>query len=675
MTPEQVKAQLLAEGYSPDEVSSAFTAVAAEPKTSVGEAFMGGIGKAGWAIPSLVGVDAPVAEAFYQALKDRASGKSADLSARYRELEPQFRDKYRTMSAEHPWADTVGGAVGGTAATLLTAGAGGSMQAAAAPTLTGLTRAEQALALGKSGLIQGALSGSSQPAGSVPERLANMGKGASAGALMAGGIGAALPTQSAGAAAAKEMGIPVGAAGGHSTVPPAVTTRVAQAISGESKPTAEAQFLMSKGVRLTRGMQDPGSSANQLEQALQSTHPYGSTIANQRAVAASDFRIAAANEALAPGMKRFPVGTDLGEAVSAIESGFSSAYGQVGSHPLYPAVHGAGGGPLQGTAKTPGLVEQAVDTVKRLTDSQRGAIKDDVLDLLTKLPPRKGAIGQVDASDLIDVRSIVRSRAREYGAAHTPEGTAAKEAYDAVEHELTRALETQIPDEALALLRATDAKYRQFKILDAAMQSARGAGGEFTTRQLAMAASHGERGFRTATDEVGPLYDLAVAGNRVLAGTVKPTGERVAILQTAGKFIPEWVTKRAAGMATTHANEVAMNPGPVPAQASAPSPAGVVPQSGWMSPLGISSAQAIQDPRQEAPQQQQGAGASSLAPSHSTPAMGTEAIIGRLSSRPNMGHYANLLRKAGTGAGALHFELYEKDPTYRAAVMAGEQSK
>lgn len=665
-----------------------------EKTTTAGQAFMAGIGKAGWAIPSLVGVDAPVAEAFYQALKDRASGRATDLMARYRELEPRFRDFYQTAQREHPVADLGGSAVGQGAMAALTGGAAleaeaPSAVAATLPRLVGMSRAEQAVALAKASGLQGAVAASGQPANNVGERLGNMATGGVAGAALGAGMGAALPPVSPGAAAAQRMGVTIanraeadGVAGATGTPaeaqPTGVVQRAAQAIAGESNPTADAQFLASKGVRLTRGMRDPGSPANQLEQALQSTHPYGTKIAAQRASAASDFRLAAANEALPPGMSRFPVGTDLGDAVSAIHEGFDGAYGAVGSHPIYPAVHGPGGGPLQGTPKTPGLLEQAVDSVKRLSDSQRGSIKADVADLLTKLPERQGAVGKVDAADLIDMRAIVRQRAREWGASHTPEGTAAKEAYDAVEDQLTAALESQLPADASKLLQQTDAAYRQFKILDSAMQSARGSGGEFTPRQLAMAASQGVRGFRSATGEVGPMHDLAVAAGRIMAPTVKPTGERVAILHTAGQFAPEWVVKRVAGAATTAANRAAMGLDPIP-PVSAPSstPAsGWAPQTGWLSPMGLPAGQASVVPPQAAPGQRQGATDSAASPAQSTPAGSVDAIVSRLSADPRMRPYADLLKRAGPQAApGLHFELYQKDPTYRAAVMAGEQSK
>ena len=69
-------------------------------------------------------------------------------------------------------------------------------------------------------------------------------------------------------------------------------------------------------------------------------------------------------------------------------------------------------------------------------------------------------------------------------------------------------------------------------------------------------------------------------------------------------------------------------------------------------------------------------GASTGAPAQSTPAGSVDAIVSRLSADPRMRPYADLLKRAGPQAApGLHFQLYQKDPTYRAAVMAGEQSK
>lgn len=57
-----------------------------------------------------------------------------------------------------------------------------------------------------------------------------------------------------------------------------------------------------------------------------------------------------------------------------------------------------------------------------------------------------------------------------------------------------------------------------------------------------------------------------------------------------------------------------------------------------------------------------------------------DAIMDRLTSTPQMQSYADLFRRTAAAAGpagaaALHFQLFDKDPTYRAAVMAGEQNK
>jgi hypothetical protein len=365
---------------------------------------------------------------------------------------------------------------------------------------------------------------------------------------------------------------------------------VTRLITGDVEPTPNASFLRSKGVRITRAQQDPFSPANQQEQALESINP---RIMQQRGVGPADLRIAALNEALPPGSKPVPIGTPFDEAIGQVSDAFNRSYGDIGSFPVYPAVHGAGRGPLQGTTKTPGLVEKAVASVARLAPSQRDSITADVLDQIGRLPPRKGAIGQVDAADLIQVRSVIRSRARDYRSDHNAESTAAAEAYEAAEDVVTEALKSQLPTRLGRALDKTDAAYRNFKIVDSAVQAARSSPDGFTSRQLGQAASKGASGTAIGSQNVGPLYDLARAGTDVFRVTSPPTGARVATLQAMGEFLPKPIQNFVLGRAVEGANRTSMEAVPALVDAMRLRPKGLVmdppgslPSAPWEVPLG-----------------------------------------------------------------------------------------
>jgi hypothetical protein len=369
--------------------------------------------------------------------------------------------------------------------------------------------------------------------------------------------------------------------------------KVIQWLTGSVAAGDSANQLMQQGVRLTRGQQAPLSPANQLEQALQSTHPYGPAITNQRATGLADLQIAALNHARPPGVPPIKIGSEFEAGMGSLSEGFNKAYQAIGDHPIYPAVHGVGGGPLQTTGSfmqghmgvhfhgqgESGLVEKAVDGIKRLSPNQSASIKADVLDLLGKLPERKGAVGKIGAGDLMDVRSIIRSRARELMADHSAESSAAAEAYGAVEDVLTKSLKSQLPKDATKALDATDAAYRNFKILDTATRAARASPEGFTPRQLAMAASSGSSGAQIGRGDVNPLYDLALSGADVFRRTSQPTGERLVTLQTASKYLPSWAVNRAAGHAIAAGNNAAMSPvrPSLPPGLALPGPMGAAP--------------------------------------------------------------------------------------------------
>jgi hypothetical protein len=373
----------------------------------------------------------------------------------------------------------------------------------------------------------------------------------------------AMPAAAAGGAAAATA-VPAQAPTVVTTTEGAIGPVVKRLTGGPITPTQSAQLLSSHGVRMTRGQQDPLSTASQLENAYRAKIGKGSEITAQRAVGPEDLRIAALNIGRPPGMEKIQMDTPFEAAMGDVVSGFRRAYGEVGDFPVFPAVHGQGAGPLQGTANTPGLAEQAAGSVKRLTPSQRASVLDDVNDLLGKLPPRRGAIGQVSSADLMDLRSTVRARARDYHGAHTPESAPVAEAYDAVDDAITAALESQLPIAAAQRLKETDKAYRQFKTVERAVQAGRASPDGFTARQLAMAASHGASGAQIGSGQLGPLYDLGIAGADVFRSAYPLNGSVLATLADAGAFpvVGKWVNAvkdAAKSSAVAAANRQAMS--------------------------------------------------------------------------------------------------------------------
>ena len=350
----------------------------------------------------------------------------------------------------------------------------------------------------------------------------------------------------------------------------AAVPRLLKSVSGgKVSPGPSAQLLSSHGVRMTRAQSDPGSAVNKLEQAMENTHPHGAEIAAQRGVFRRDVQTAALNVSRPPGMAPLPMDTAFDDGLTALDAGFDHAYEAVGKIPVYPAVQGAGGGPLQGMAGKPGVIESAVDSIRRLPPSRRQLIKDDIADLLGTLPERNGAVGRVAADDLLSVRSVLRARARQAAAEGGVEGSAAEEAYRSAAQKVTDAIEPQLPAGVADHLRNTDAAYRNFVMVDNAARAARTRVDGFTGIDLAREASKGMRGVDIQQGKAGPLYDIGMAAADVGRTVAPRTGASGVTLQTAvegldllpyvGPKVKHWVNARS----LIGANRAAMSPAPL----------------------------------------------------------------------------------------------------------------
>src|SRR5574341_1279356 len=387
---------------------------APQAKTTMGQGFMRGLGNAAWAIPSLAGVDEPVAQAFTQALRERAAGKT--LMARFHELEPLYRKESQTAAAEHPIANLAGNLVGQMAVVGATGGAAQAAQsptaiAATIPKLAGLSRGQQALALGKAGAIQGGIFASGQPAESPTERLENMAGGMAAGGALGGVMGAIAPPAPAAAAAAREMGLSLGPA-------PEVLQTPRRNILGRAaettvKPTEEAQFLRGQGVPLTGGQMNPKSPLGQIEEASTSLRHVGATIQAQRNAAKYGWQRVVLNQARPPGMKIVSgEGPVTPEEVDSVYKAFGPAYDAIKGQLVYPAIQANGKGvPLQSFGKSVGALEMASQDPSILADAgTRQTVARYIANQVSLLPEREGAVGRVPVENLLEMRHNLRDR-------------------------------------------------------------------------------------------------------------------------------------------------------------------------------------------------------------------------------------------------------------------------
>lgn len=396
--------------------------------------------------------------------------------------------------------------------------------------------------------------------------------------------------------------------GPPTVVPPdseAAVGGIAKFATGEVKPSPDAAFLMAKGVRLTRGQQDPRSTANQLEEALQSTAPHGQTIKAQRDQAARDWQSVVINTAKAPGEKPIQATTSIWDDLSLLYEGFNRQYSKFHGIP----VADEGGEAVAEAALS------AVKGVPGITEQERAAAMSFVQNQTTRFNK-----GGMEVGDLLRARSEIRDQLRK--AVQSQNGDRA-EAYEAAEEAMTAAIDGALGAKDRAVLRAIDAQYRKYKMVEWAAGSSGVSQNGFTPTQLSAGVRRGMSRGEFARGNSGDMWELAKAGREVFQSITPPTGARASVLNEFGNRSMEWapdfiqkaVRNRVQGSLVTGANEAAAG--------AIEAPAGAMP-----------------------------------------------FISEALTNRPQVfGQYATILRNAQAQGpdvlGVKHYLLWNKDPAYR----------
>jgi hypothetical protein len=148
--------------------------------------------------------------------------------------------------------------------------------------------------------------------------------------------------------------------------------------------------------------------------------------------------------------------------------------------------------PLYAKAKSVAIpTEGMVDSLRKAIqdpevlagDAQRKVIRTWFASQYNNLIRKKAEDGVIDSADLIELRSVVRGKARDYGKATTEDSKQYRDLLQNIEADLTSRLETQLSGEPLSALQTADSQYRQYKIIeDAVFRSGDGA---FTPDRMA----------------------------------------------------------------------------------------------------------------------------------------------------------------------------------------------
>lgn len=295
---------------------------------------------------------------------------------------------------------------------------------------------------------------------------------------------------------------------------PAAVKAGQMATNGVS-PTAAAQSLMAQGVDLTPGQMNPNGVMNHIESTWQSAPIIGPMISTARKNAENQYKQALIKEAAAPGAKLSNT-TDMNALLDEAYKSFDPAYAPAKGFPIQTNAKGV---PVTGVNRTLSndFVDAAADKNILASDETRSTAKDWLQNQLTKQPK--------DTGDLLAMRSQLRSKIRSIKG-ETKDDQATREIFSNAEHSVTAALDSWLPADVSAAVKAADAQYGKFKIVENAV--AKGGDKEFTTFQASKAV-------REATDKGeyarggGRMRDLTSAGAETFADTPQ-TGARLAAI-------------------------------------------------------------------------------------------------------------------------------------------------
>lgn len=294
------------------------------------------------------------------------------------------------------------------------------------------------------------------------------------------------------------------------------------------KVSPAARQLLDAGVDLTPGQANPTGAFAQLEEVGQKVTGLGQVISGARENAESQFRQLVAREAMPPGMKLQSAATDASELLMQVKQSYNAAY-EVGSgFPVSAKIVRTGSDiPLRDVFEKiaakprPGLTSKMRgNELKVLQENLDEAIRASV-------KSKQGLF----SDDLFKLRSFIREQQRSFnqpGAQDSAYRSLYKEADDAI----TKALDSQLPKDVSAAVKAIDSKYAKFKILeDAVERGSTRPGDKFSAYQLAQSVKKNTPKPVHAIGG-GATRDLADAGLEAFSPRQVPTGAMMGALGT-----------------------------------------------------------------------------------------------------------------------------------------------
>lgn len=293
---------------------------------------------------------------------------------------------------------------------------------------------------------------------------------------------------------------------------------------GQGMPmTPNARRLTRQGVELTPGQMNPEGNLAMIEEVLQGVPVIGPKIRAARGQGWTQTQNIIAQEAAPPGFKVTPRG-DPNAMFRDLADAYNKAYEIGKGYPMLPVIRPASGPDVP--------LVKALQVPKTAVGTDEGRqYASSVLN--NELSSIRGAGAKLQSDDLFAMRSRIREKMRDLKRSdRAPLG-----AYDILqnaEQKITAALDSQLPPNVVQQVRAIDAKYGNFKVVEDALFRAIDRPEGFTPAQFSQSVRGATPSRMSYAAGGGRMRDISGAAADVFQSRQPMTGRQLGGLATTG---------------------------------------------------------------------------------------------------------------------------------------------
>jgi len=283
--------------------------------------------------------------------------------------------------------------------------------------------------------------------------------------------------------------------------------------------TDSARNLARRGVTLTPGQTEPDSNWAMLEESMMGTPFIGPRVTAAREQGWRETQGVIAQEAAPPGFTITPK-ENLQDMMSDLEAAYTQAYDVAKGFPMSPVIMRTQGAnqPLVNILPVPANAPVKPASRNYVNKWLSGEIK---------ILMDRSRSGQLSSDDILEMRSRVRQKIRDLRTNPNTDLFEADDLLEGAENKLTQAIESQLPPDASAALRAVDAKYVNKKVLEGAMFRAMNRPEGFTPSQFAQEVRAATQSRGQYARGGGPMRDISMEASDIFTDRQPKTGRQI----------------------------------------------------------------------------------------------------------------------------------------------------